>query len=197
MSFVKLLPLALVLAVCASAAGQTKCLKLKKQNSMYGYNLARGSKKSVYFPLYRVGTQRADRDLGKIKLYNRNTAIIELQVTVTIGDNGNSTLFLSAMHTEVAGCGDTTTNDCVTDVTESRYPIWAVCQDFNFNVFTPPGLNLDMKLEGKFLVVSVEGDLVGKVSLPPIGCMPHALRHTITRIAYVSGTSLAQAFICN
>ena len=27
-----------------------------------------------------------------------------------------------------------------------------------------------MKLKGMFLVVSVEGDLVGKVVLPPIGC---------------------------
>lgn len=164
---------------------------------MYGYNLARGNRKSVYFPLLRVGTQSADRNLGTIKLYNRHTPIIELQVTVTIGDNGDSTLILGAMHTTEAGCGDLTTNDCVNDVPESRYPMWANCQDFNFNALTPRGLNLEMRLEGKFLVVSVEGDLVGKVALPPIGCMPHALRHTITRIAYISGTTLVQAFICN
>ena len=163
---------------------------------MYGYNLSGGQELSVYFPLRRVGTQSEFRNLGTIKLYNKVLPILEMVVTVTLGADGASTLELDEMHTVEGGCGDWTTNDCVTNVPESEYPMWAVCKPFNF-VLTPPGLTLEMKIESKFLVVSVAGEIVGKVTLPPLGCHANAPRNTITRISYVAESSLAQPFICN
>ena len=194
----KVVALALILVFCAALQAQDKqCFQLKRKNHIYGYSLTRGRKKSVRFPLLRIGTQTLERDLGRIRLYNRNMAIIELIVNVKFpeGSNDKATLVLDEIHT-LAGCADETINDCVTNVPENEYPMWAICKEFLFTL-KPTGLELEMKLEGMFLVVSVEGDLVGKVALPPIGCTPQAPRHTITRIAYSANTSLVHPFICN
>jgi len=189
------LALTLVLAFCAGAHSG-RCMRLAEQNHMYAYSLAGGKAKSVFFPLARVGTQGSLRDLGIIKLYNQQNRILELGVTVTIPSNPDekSVLVVDEMHTE-KGCGDETFNDCITNVPENQYPMWAICKEFEFTL-EGGGLYLGMKLEGKFLVVSVKGELVGKIALPPIACHPNAIRNTITRIAYEADSTLVKPFIC-
>ena len=198
MHYTTFLAVTLVLVFCGCyQAQQIQCLQLKEQNRMYGYSLGGRRKKSVFYPLaQRVGTQNLEKDLGSIKLYNKKLAIIELAVSVALPESsdGKATLKLEAMHTD-GGCADFTENDCVTNVPESEYPMWAVCQDFQFTL-KPPGLTLDMRLRDKFLVVTVKGEVVAKVALPPVACMPNAIRHRVTRIAYKAGTSPVKPFIC-
>merc|ERR1712176_332139 len=183
------------------AKPEKECMQMKKQDSNYWFGLGGERVKSIIYPLKRIGTQSLQRSLGKIVFNHVGVKFIEMLVDVTFptGDNKNHILELSEIHGE-DGCGDFSENDCVTDVKDDQYPMWTFCKNVEFVPveFLPEqfGLEMKMKADRKFLLITVGDKLAAKVSLPPVVCDPTASRRRITGISYEAESKLFTPVIC-